>query len=154
MKRLLLTLPAVLLLTAIGMAMVASGEPAEGIIVEGADGQSVMNPEASATLNDQIANVAPRFIMEAADVNHQYEFTPAPAELLALISQAADRFLIESADTNRLYLFKPAPEALLDLIGQVADRFVMESADANRLYRLDYPAELFNDYVYLPVIIR
>jgi hypothetical protein len=123
------------------MAMVASGEPAEGIVIEGADGQSVMSPVA---LN-AIINVAPRFLMEAADVNHRYEFTPAPAELLALISQVADRFLIESADTSRLYLFNPAPQKLLDLIRQVADRIVMEAADANRLYLPDYPAELIND---------
>jgi hypothetical protein len=75
----------------------------EQFIISGADDVVYLSTSPSAELNDLIANVAPRFVIEYANGIKYYSLPPIPVELETLVGQVADRFVIQYANANHFY---------------------------------------------------
>jgi hypothetical protein len=122
----------------------ARGAP-DQFIIENADDSRYVSVVGSGELNDLIANVAARYVIEYANQNRWIALALAPAELQTLLGQVAARYVIEYANQNRFVGLTPAPTELQSLLGQVRARYVIEYANQNRFVPLGYPIDLIGD---------
>lgn len=81
-----------------------------GFVLERADAAEYVGLAGNGGLSAVIANVAPRFAVEYANLMHYVPLAPIPGELSELIGGVPPRFALEYANGNRYYpLAFPAP---------------------------------------------
>lgn len=109
-------------------------------IIENADEVNTLFFTASSTLNDLIAQTAPRIVFQHAHSNRHITLAAIPTALSDLIAQTAPRIVFQHAHSNRHITLTAIPTALSDLLAGIQPRVIIQHAHANRHLTLTSPS--------------
>jgi hypothetical protein len=131
------------LLIAIGWRYAASAQG--NIVLENADGQSVITLGLGSDLTQLLENIEERILLEHANGSEYIPLAVMPQALSALLEQMDVRFVIEHANGNEVKGLAQPGGALFAALEAMLPRFVIEHANGNQFIDLGYPKELIGD---------
>jgi len=135
----------IILLLLLAFTIPTASQQGDNITVNGADEIITTSVSISQDLEDSLANVGPRVVLQYANHLRRIELPAVPNALQTLLDQLSARVVVEYANAIYRKDLPALPGEFQTLLGQVSERVVFQYANANRQESLVYPQALFND---------
>lgn len=135
----------VVFLIVVAFAAIAAADPANDIIVIGADARQDMDYSFSSNLSQLTEAVAPRIFLRWANAQRFESLFEPSASFVALIREVTPRIFLRWANTQRHVDAIEPSSSFLSRVREVTPRIFLRWANASREELLFYPVNIIDD---------